>query len=194
MYSKYRKSDFIKLDYYNKIIQNDIYDYIDDTSFSSPILHANGYSNKIKKRDCLKLIYKKIYKEINHPLEEPIFLINLPHRKDRLINSLRVWGRLGIYPTVITATDHKEVSKIMYHLYPSTNLDGYYKTDSWRRTKKDKDVLSAITFSHLTAFQQAKDMNLDRVIVAQDDLMLHKDILETIRSFSCIDYDSIQFE
>lgn len=195
IYFKYRNENLIKIDHLSKLVQNDLYDVFNQDYFSSPILHANGYNQKISKRDCLQKVYKKTNDHFKAKiLNIPVFLINLESRKDRLVNSLRVWGKLGVCPKLIKAVNSDQVNLIMSHIYPNTNLDYFYKSDAWRKNKKDKDILSAITFSHLAAFKEAKDMGLDRVIVAQDDLMIHKDIANVIKNFDNINYDAIQFE
>lgn len=194
MYAKYRKEDLIKIDHKQKLVLNDIYDHKDANAFSAPIIHANGYSNSISKRDCLEKVFKKIYFSISRPLDFPIFLINLDARQDRLVNSLRVWGRLGLYPIRIPAIDSSKVNEIMSAHYPHTNLDSIYKPDEWRPIKKQKDTMCAISFSHLQSFRMANDLNLDRVIIAQDDLMIHKNIINVINNFNTVDYEAIQFE
>lgn len=194
MYAKYRAENLIKIDHKQKLVQNDIYDYLDTDVFIAPILHANGYSNSISKRDCLEQVFRKIYSSISRPIDLPIFLINLNLRQDRLVNSLRVWGRLGLYPIRIPAIESNKVNQIMNSHYSNTNLDSIYKPDEWRSVKKQKDIMCAISLSHIQAFELAKSLELDKVIVAQDDLIIHRDMINIIKSFDSIDYEAVQFE
>lgn len=194
MYKKYKTEGLIKIDHLSKLVQNDLYDFMDDNFYSGLILHANGYSRSISKRDCLKRVYRKIYGSIDSGLGIPVFLINLIDRSDRLVNSLRVWGKFGIYPHVVKAVESFEVNSIMAKKYANTSLDKVYKPDSWRRSKKQKDVMCAISFSHIKAFEYAKDLNLDKVIIAQDDLIIHKDFVNVVNSFDKVNYEAVQFE
>lgn len=108
-----------------------------------------------------------------HEYFDKIYLLNLHKRKQRLERSLDKLSQVGINPDIFHGCD----GRVLRHIWGK--LENNYFTNP---------QYVGCSISHLSIYQEALELGYNKILIIEDDNLVHKNIQEYFNSFDIPDF------